>query len=345
MTDAAPHSPSRKRRSPKRGRGAAAAQRLAARPPASRPGSSGTQEALARAGRNGGARGNHAPAAARALAQGAAGAAVALPPGAGPAGGMAPPAAWVDGAEPMIHLEHVTMAFGENVILDDIDLKVPRGKITVVMGGSGSGKSTTLKLIIGFIFPSQGQIWVDGKDVLKMTREERAEAQKSIGMSFQYSALFDSMTVYENCAFPLREHTKLGEEEIHARVIAMLDRLGLPGIEDKMPADLSGGMKKRVGVARAIMLQPKIMLFDEPESGLDPITTTSIAELIMEMRDSFHITCLVISHNLASTRLIADKVCMLYKGKIIAEGTPQELDANPDPVLQQFLQGRATGPY
>ena len=125
----------------------------------------------------------------------------------------------------------------------------------------------------------------------------------------------------------------------------MLERLSLPGVEDKMPSDLSGGMKKRVGVARAIMLQPKIMLFDEPESGLDPITTTSIAELIMEMRDSFRITCLVISHNLASTRLIADKVCMLYKGKIIAEGTPADMDANPNPILQQFLQGRATGPY
>ena len=245
----------------------------------------------------------------------------------------------------MIHLEGITMAFGERVVLDNVDLKVPRGKITVVMGGSGSGKSTTLKLIVGFIFPSQGQIWIDGQDVLKMTREQRLEVQKSIGMSFQYSALFDSMSVYENVAFPLREHTKLTEPEIRERVVAMLKRLDLPGTEDKMPSDLSGGMKKRVGVARAIMLQPKIMLFDEPESGLDPITTTSIGELIMEMRDSFHITCLVISHNLQNTRMIADKVCMLYKGKIIAEGTPAELDANPDPVLQQFLNGRSHGPY
>ncbi len=249
------------------------------------------------------------------------------------------------GADPMVHLEDVTMAFEGKIVLEGVDLKVPRGKITVVMGGSGSGKSTCLKLIVGFIRPSQGKIWIDGKDVLRMTPAERLEVQKSIGMSFQYSALFDSMTVFENVAFPLREHTRLGEEEIHERVVAMLARLGMPGSEDKMPSDLSGGMKKRVGVARAIMLQPKIMLFDEPESGLDPITTTSIAELIMEMRDSFHITCLVISHNLASTRLIGDKVCMLYKGKIIAEGTPAELDANPDPVLQQFLHGSSTGPY
>jgi len=245
----------------------------------------------------------------------------------------------------MIQLEGVTMAFDGRVVLDHMDLKVPRSKITVVLGGSGSGKSTALKLIVGFIYPSTGKIWIDGQDVLKMTPAERLEVQKTIGMSFQYSALFDSMTVYYNVAFPLREHTKLSEPEIQERVMAMLQRLGLPGVEDKMPSDLSGGMKKRVGVARAIMLQPKIMLFDEPESGLDPITTTSIAELIMEMRDSFHITCLVISHNLHSTRLIADKACMLYKGRIIAEGTPAELDANPDPVLQQFLNGRAHGPY
>jgi phospholipid/cholesterol/gamma-HCH transport system ATP-binding protein len=255
------------------------------------------------------------------------------------------PTAEAAGTDPMVHLEDVTMAFEGNVVLDQVDLKVPRGKITVVMGGSGSGKSTCLKLIVGFIRPSHGQIWIDGKDVLTMTPAKRLEVQKSIGMSFQYSALFDSMTVFENVAFPLREHTRLSEQEIHDRVVTMLERLGLPGIEDKMPSDLSGGMKKRVGVARAIMLQPKLMLFDEPESGLDPITTTSIAELIMEMRDSFHITCLVISHNLASTRLIGDKVCMLYKGKIIAEGTPAELDANPNPVLQQFLNGRASGPY
>jgi phospholipid/cholesterol/gamma-HCH transport system ATP-binding protein len=250
-----------------------------------------------------------------------------------------------NGVESMVHLDHVTMAFGDRIVLDAVDLKVPRGKITVVMGGSGSGKSTILKLIVGFIFPSAGKIWIDRQDVLKLTRDERVEVQKSIGMSFQYSALFDSMTVFDNVAFPLREHTPLPEPQIRERVIAMLERLGLPGIEDKMPSDLSGGMKKRVGVARAIMLQPKIMLFDEPESGLDPITTTSIAELIMEMRDSFHITCLVISHNLQSTRLIADKVCMLYKGRIIAEGTPAELDANPDPVLQQFLNGSSKGPY
>jgi len=246
----------------------------------------------------------------------------------------------------MIHLDHVTMVYDDRVILDDVVLKVPREKITVVMGGSGHGKSTILKLIVGFIRPRNGNIYIDGVDVLAMEPDERREMQKEIiGMSFQYSALFDSMTVYENVAFPLREHTRLKEPEIKERVADVLERLGLPGTEDKMPSDLSGGMKKRVGVARAIMLQPKIMLFDEPESGLDPVTTASIGELIMEMRDTFHITCLVISHNLENTMHIADKVSMLYKGHIIAEGAPAELKAIDDPVLQQFLHGRSHGPY
>jgi phospholipid/cholesterol/gamma-HCH transport system ATP-binding protein len=245
----------------------------------------------------------------------------------------------------MIHLDHITMSYDDHMVLDDINLQVPKGKVTVVMGGSGHGKSTILKLIVGFVEPQQGRILIDGKNVLKLRPLERQEVRKTIGMSFQYSALFDSMTVFENVAFPLREHTKLKEPEIESRVEDILTRLSLPGIGGKMPSDLSGGMKKRVGVARAIMLQPKIMLFDEPESGLDPVTTASIGELIMEMRDNFNITCLVISHNMESTMRIGDKVCMLYKGHIIAEGAPDEMFANPNPVLQQFLHGRSEGPY
>ena len=261
------------------------------------------------------------------------------PPGLAPEGRVIPP------PEAMIYLERVTKSFNHKTVLDRITLSIPRGKISVVMGGSGHGKSTILKLIVGFMPPDSGAIYVDGQNVLELSPRERMEVQKTIGMSFQYSALFDSMTVYENVAFPLREHTQLKEPEIEARVRDMLNRLDLPGIEDKMPSELSGGMRKRVGVARAIMLQPKIMLFDEPESGLDPITTTSIGDLIMEMRDSFHITCLVISHNLANIMLIADQISMLYKGHILAQGSPGELRANPDPVLQQFLSGSSTGPY
>ena len=245
----------------------------------------------------------------------------------------------------MIWLDGVTKRFGPRTVLNRLELRVPNEKVTVVLGGSGHGKSTILKLIVGFIHPEEGRILIDGHNVLEMSDDDRLEVQKQIGMSFQYSALFDSMTVFDNCAFPLREHTRLTEPEIRERVEAMLERLGLEGAGDKMPSDLSGGMKKRVGVVRAIMLQPKIMLFDEPESGLDPITTTSIGELIMEMRDSFNITCLVISHHLENTMMIADKVCMLYNGNIIAEGTPDALRANPNPVLQQFLHGRSEGPY
>ena len=245
----------------------------------------------------------------------------------------------------MVHLKGVTKIFGPRVILDNIELRVPEGKVTVVMGGSGHGKSTVLKLIVGFIEPEKGEILIEGENVAGMRQNARLKVLRKIGMSFQYSALFDSMTVYDNVAFPLREHTQLDEPEISRRVEEILVRLGLPGVGDKMPSDLSGGMKKRVGVARAIMLQPKIMLFDEPESGLDPITTTSIGELIMEMRDSFKITCLVISHNLANTMRIADKVAMLYKGQIIAEGSPVEIQRNEHPVLQQFLKGEAHGPF
>lgn len=247
--------------------------------------------------------------------------------------------------DPIIVLDNVVKKYGDKVILDNLYLEVPRGKVTVVMGGSGHGKSTILKLIVGFITPSVGRVIIDGANALELNPAQRLEVQKKIGMSFQYSALFDSMNVYENIAFPLREHTRLNEEEIRAKVSEVLEKLSLPGIEEKMPSDLSGGMKKRVGVARAIMLQPKIMLFDEPESGLDPITTTSIGELIMEMRDAFDISCLVISHHLENTMRIGDKVSMLYKGKIIAEGTPDDLKDDPDPILQQFLNGRSTGPY
>lgn len=245
----------------------------------------------------------------------------------------------------MIYLDRVSKAFEGKGVLDEVSFNVPRGQITVVMGGSGHGKSTLLRLIVGFMPPDAGRIFVDGTNVLELSEDERREVQKTIGMSFQYSALFDSMTVYENVAFPLREHTRLKEPEIRERVRETLERVGLPGTEDSMPADLSGGMKKRVGVARAIMLRPKIMLFDEPESGLDPVTTSSMGELIMEMRDTLGITCLVISHNLSNSMRIADRIGMLYQGRIIAEGAPAELTANPDPVLQQFLRGDSHGPY
>ncbi|MDH4122148.1 MAG: ATP-binding cassette domain-containing protein [Deltaproteobacteria bacterium] len=246
---------------------------------------------------------------------------------------------------PMIFLAGVTKRFGKKTVLDGIDLRVDPNTIHAVIGGSGHGKSTILKLILGFLTPDEGDVLVAGNSILGLDDMARLEVLKTIGVSFQHSALFDSMSVYENVAFPLREHTLLSEEDIAQRVAETLTRLGLPGIEDKMPAELSGGMKKRVGVARAVMLQPKIMLFDEPETGLDPITTTSIGNLIQEMRDDFGITCLVISHNLENTMRISDRVSMLYKGHIIAEGTPAQLRDHDHPVVRQFLTGSSEGPF
>ena len=249
------------------------------------------------------------------------------------------------GFDPILRFEQVTRRFGTRTVLDQLDLSVARGKITVILGGSGSGKSTILKTIMGFLAPDAGRVLIDGHNPNQLRGPKRLALLRSIGMSFQYAALFDSMTVFDNVAFPLREHTRLNEKAIRPRVLQTLQRLGLHDTEDKNPAELSGGMRKRLGVARAIMLQPRIMLFDEPESGLDPITTTSIGELIMELRDTLGITCLVISHHLQNAMHIADEVAMLYRGRIIAKDTPQKIQEHPNPILQQFLQGQAEGPY
>jgi len=258
---------------------------------------------------------------------------------------LPPPPEILPDPNAMICLDNVVKTFHGKSVLNGLTLNIPREKITVVIGGSGHGKSTILKHIVGFMHPNSGRVLVDGHDLATLNDRQQLEVQKTIGMSFQYSALFDSMNVFENVAFPLREHTRMGEAEIVERVSVMLTRLGMPGIESKMPSELSGGMKKRVGVARAIMLQPKIMLFDEPETGLDPITTASIGELIMEMRDDFGITCLVISHNMENANRISDQMCMLWRGKIIALGTPTQMKRNKHPVLRQFMSGSPHGPF
>lgn len=246
----------------------------------------------------------------------------------------------------MIYLKDVVKTFGNKMVIDHLNLEIPDNRITVIIGGSGHGKSTIIKLIMGFITPDSGEIIVDGTDVTRLGKREHTEFLKRIGMCFQYSALFDSMNVFENVAFALREHRKdLAEEQISEKVTDILNKLGLYQVEDKMPAELSGGMKKRVGVARAIMLHPKIMIFDEPESGLDPITTTAIGDLMMEMRDTFGMTCISISHNIENSTRVGDKIAMLYKGKIIAEGAPKELPHIKNEVLQQFINGRVDGPF
>jgi len=201
-----------------------------------------------------------------------------------------------------------------------------------------------LKHIIGLLKPDRGEIWVDGVNITKLNDRELNEVRKKFGMLFQEAALFDSMTVGENVAFPLREHTKKSEKEIQEIVADRLRAVGLAGVENKMPSELSGGMKKRVGLARALAMHPQIVLFDEPTTGLDPVMTEAINQLIIETQKNFSLTCVVISHDIDSIFKIGHKIAMLYEGKIIEYGTPEEIKNSRNPVLLQFLSGSTEGP-
>ncbi len=239
--------------------------------------------------------------------------------------------------EPIIRFEHVRKAFGELVVLGDLSLDVEAGKTTVIMGPSGTGKSVFLKLLVGLLEPDEGRIWVTGEEVTGAREKRLRTIRKRLGMMFQEGALFDSMTVYENVSFPLRRHTRMKEAQMREVVAEKLARVGLPGIEGKMPAELSGGMRRRVGLARAIVLDPQIVLFDEPTSGLDPVTSDSVDELIAEMKAALGITFVVISHDIVGSFRIADRIGMLYKGRLIALGTPEEVKRSRDPFVRQFL--------
>jgi len=244
----------------------------------------------------------------------------------------------------IIECVDVHKSFRGQKVLDGLKLRIAQGKTTVIIGRSGGGKSVTLKHMVGLMKPDRGQLLVGGEDVSALGKKEMNRVRKRFGMLFQEGALFDSMSVGENVAFPLLEHTKLGMEEVGTRVGEMLRVVGLPGIEDKMPAELSGGMRKRVGLARALIREPEIVLFDEPTSGLDPIMADAIDRLILETRGESGRTYVVISHDIRATFQIADYVAMLYEGKIIAYGTPDEIRDNSNPFLVQFLQGSAEGP-
>lgn len=244
----------------------------------------------------------------------------------------------------MIKLIDVCKSFGTQRVLDELNLKIKAGRTTVIIGRSGGGKSVLLKHIIGLLKPDSGRILVDGDDIAGMSDRDLNEIRKRFGMLFQEAALFDSMTVGENVAFPLREHTGLKEEEIHEIVADRLGAVGLSGIEGKMPSELSGGMRKRVGLARAIALRPEIVLFDEPTTGLDPVMAEAVNQLIVETQKKFNLTCVVISHDVESIFRIAHRIAMLYEGRIIEEGTPEEIRASRNPVLKQFLAGRIEGP-
>jgi phospholipid/cholesterol/gamma-HCH transport system ATP-binding protein len=228
--------------------------------------------------------------------------------------------------------------------LDGVDLAIERGKITVIIGRSGEGKSVLIKHIIGLLRPDGGKILLDSKEITALREREFNELRKHFGMLFQGSALFDSMTVAENVGFPLKEHTGLHDDEVMKVVAEKLHRVGLVGIEGMMPADLSGGMKKRVGLARAIVMDPEIVIFDEPTTGLDPIMADSVADLMLETQRALKTTYIVITHDIQLTYKIADMVAMLHQGKIIAKGTVEDIKKNPNPVLKQFLEGNAEGP-
>ncbi len=244
----------------------------------------------------------------------------------------------------MIQIKGLKKAFGPKKVLDGVDLDIEDGKITVIIGRSGGGKSVLLKHIIGLLKPDEGHIFIDGTDIPTLRERELNEVRKRFGMLFQGAALFDSMTVGENVGFALREHTGLSDEDIEKCVREKLERVGLSGVEDMMPADLSGGMMKRVGLARAIIMDPEIVLFDEPTTGLDPIMSASIADLVLDTQRSLKTTYVLITHDMPFTYKIADKIAMLHEGRIIAHGTTEEMKKNPDPVLRQFLEGRSTGP-
>lgn len=244
----------------------------------------------------------------------------------------------------MIKLVNVCKSFGKQKVLDGLDLDIEAGKITMIIGRSGGGKSVLLKHIIGLLRPDSGEVLIDRVDITKLGDRDLNEIRKKFGMLFQEAALFDSMTVGENVAFPLREHTRMKEREIRETVADRLRAVGLTGVEEKMPSELSGGMRKRVGLARAIAMHPQIVLFDEPTTGLDPVMTEAINRLIIDTQKQFNFTCVVISHDIQSIFEIGDRIAMLYEGKIIEYGTPEELRASRNPVIVQFLAGSIDGP-
>lgn len=243
-----------------------------------------------------------------------------------------------------IELRGLAKSFGANRVLQGLDLKIPAGRITVIIGRSGEGKSVLLKHMIGLLRPDQGQVLVDGEDITRLRGRELNRVRAKFGMLFQGAALFDSMNVAENVAFPLREHSRLSPEEIASRVREKLRLVGLDGVEDRMPSQLSGGMRKRVGLARAIIRGPEIILYDEPTTGLDPILTDSIDRLIVRTQETLNITSVLISHDLDRALAFADFVAMLHQGRIVAQGAPEELRTMDDPLVRQFLTGSAEGP-
>jgi phospholipid/cholesterol/gamma-HCH transport system ATP-binding protein len=240
--------------------------------------------------------------------------------------------------DPHIIVRSVSKFFGKKSVLKDIDLSFGRGQISVIIGGSGTGKTTLLRMLIGLEKPTSGSILIDGEDIVPLGDSEMNRVRKKFGMVFQYAALLDSMTVLDNVAFPLREHTSLKEREIARRVNDKLGELGLENVGALFPSELSGGMRKRVGLARALMLEPQVVVYDEPTSGLDPFTTELVDDMILGARKQHGVTSIVISHDMASALRIADMIYMLSEGRLVASGTPEELASGKSEVALRFIQ-------
>lgn len=243
-----------------------------------------------------------------------------------------------------IQAVNVTKRFGDRTILNGLSLEIYKGETFVIMGGSGCGKSTFLRHLIGALKPDVGTVSVLGRDIAKLSEDELDIVKKRIGMSFQSSALFDSMTVGENVSLPLREHTKLDRSVIDIVVKMKLEMVGLRGFEDLMPSQLSGGMRKRVGLARAIAMDPEIVFYDEPTAGLDPIVAGVIDKLILDLSKKLAITSIVVTHDMKSVFSIADRIAMLYEGKVLEVGTPDAIRKSANPLVQQFVAGSPDGP-
>ena len=240
---------------------------------------------------------------------------------------------------PAIEFRQVYKSFKHTPILAGMDFPIQSGETVTIIGGSGIGKSITLKLIVGLLKPEAGQILIEGEDIVPLAEDQLIRIRKKIGMVFQNSALFDSLSVAENIAYPLREHTAMSERQIRERIMETLRLVGLEGAEDKEPADLSGGMRKRVALARAIAMTPRIILYDEPTTGLDPINTEKINELIVDMDRKLDVTSVVVTHDMRSAFKISDRIGLLDKGKIAVVGTPREIERADLPLVRQFING------
>jgi phospholipid/cholesterol/gamma-HCH transport system ATP-binding protein len=244
----------------------------------------------------------------------------------------------------MISLRNVHKSFGSQKVLNGLDIDIPDGKITAIIGPSGEGKSVLLKHLIGLLQPDSGTVEVDGESIVAVRRSELNRIREKFGMLFQNVALFDSMTVFENVAFPLEEKTSLAKEEIRSRVYSALEDVGLKNIENKFPDELSGGMKKRVGLARAVVLNPRIILFDEPTTGLDPIIKRAIHQLIKDTHAKFGFTAVIVSHEIPEIFDVAQHVAMLFRGKILQFGSADDIRNSTDPAIRQFISGSLDGP-